>query len=475
MTQLYDQLDAIFHPRNIAFIGIKIGDLTHTHWTRTFWSAEQAFKFKGGLYPVNPRGGELDGHKVYTSLADIPGEVDYVIGTVPAKIAPDIVRQCADKGVRAIHFCTAGFAETGEGSEARLQEELVEMSRRTGVRIIGPNCMGIYCPESRLSFDEDFPREAGHIGFISQSGGNTGYTICEAGWRGLRFSKVISFGNACDLNESDFLEYLTDDPQTEIIALYLEGVKEGRRFFRLMEKATQKKPVLLLKGGQGKAGARAASTHTASLAGNDIIWDAFCRQMNIMRPRDVQQLVDILVTLTFMPGLKGRNMAVIGGGGGASVQLADEFERHGFRLPPVPEHIKKEFLSFSPVAGNMLENPVDFSQNMDNPDSVKRALKLLTDWEEIDFCLSYFRPSQFPGKSFSQFLQGGFTFCNSRGFSSKPLAYVCEDAILPERNNEVYKLREAIINSNIALFYRFSDAAGALKMVIDYNQRKTLH
>jgi len=474
MTQLYDQIDAIFHPRNIAFIGIKIGDPAHTRFTRTFLSAEQAFKFKGGLYLVNPRGGELDGHKVYTSLADIPGEVDYAIGTVSAKIAPEIVRQCADKGVRAIHFFSAGFAETGEDSEARLQEELVEMSLRSGVRIIGPNCMGIYCPESRISFEGDFPREAGHIGFISQSGGNTLYTVHEAGWRGLRFSKAVSFGNACDLNESDFLEYLTDDPQTEIIALYLEGVKEGRRFFRLMEQAARKKPVVLLKGGWGKAGARAASTHTASLAGNDIIWDAFCRQMNIMRPRDVQQLIDILVTLTFMPGLKGRNMAVIGGGGGASVLLADEFERHGFRLPPLPEHIKKEFLSFSPVAGNMLENPVDFS-NIDNPDSVKRALKLLTDWEEIDFCLSFTRPSQAPSEGFSLFLQGGFNFCNSRGLSSKPLAYVSEDAILPERNNEVYKLREAIINSNIALFYRFSDAAEALKMVIDYNQRKALH
>ena len=472
MTQLYDQLDTVFHPRNIAFVGIKIGDPTHTHWTRTFWSAAQAFKFKGGLYPVNPRGGELDGRRVYTSLAEIPGEVDYAIGTVSAKIAPEIVKQCADKGVKAIHFCTAGFAETGESSEAGLQDELVEIARRTGVRIIGPNCMGVYCPESCISFDEEFPREAGHIGYISQSGGNTDYVVREASWRGLRFSKVVSFGNACDLNESDFLEYMIDDPQTEIITLYLEGVKDGKRFFRLMEKAAQKKPVVLLKGGCGKAGARAASTHTASLAGDDVIWDTFCRQLNILRPRNAEQLVDILVTLVRIPGISGRSMAVIGGGGGASVLLADEFERRGFRLPALAERIKKEFLSFSQAAGNMLDNPVDFTQNIANPDTITRALKLLTEWEEIDFCLSFFRPSQNPRENFGQFLQGGLAFCNALGVSSKPVAYVCEDGVLPERNNAMHKLREAIVQSKIALYYRFSDAADALKMVIDYNERR---
>ena len=168
MEVLYKQLDAIFHPRNIAFVGIKISDTTSTHWTRTFWAAERAFQFKGELYPVNPHGGELDGCRVYTSLDEIPGEVDYVIGTVPAHVAPDIVRQCAARGVKAIHFCTAGFAETGEKDVTGLQEEIAGIARETGIRVIGPNCMGIYCPESGLSFDSDFPKEPGHVGLISQ-------------------------------------------------------------------------------------------------------------------------------------------------------------------------------------------------------------------------------------------------------------------------------------------------------------------
>ena len=198
MTELYDSLDRIFHPRSVAFVGISISN--PFHWTRTFWYSCQEFGFQGPLYPVNPSGGELDGCRVYKSLDEIPGNVDYVISTVSAGIAPEIVRNCARKGVKAIHFCTAGFDETGEAVAAGLQGELTRLARETGVRIIGPNCMGIYCPESRLSYGTGFAKEAGNVGFISQSGANSIYVIHEAGWRGVRFSKVVSYGNACDLN-----------------------------------------------------------------------------------------------------------------------------------------------------------------------------------------------------------------------------------------------------------------------------------
>jgi len=472
MTDLYTQIDAIFHPRNIAFVGIKISDPTSTHWTRTFWAAEKAFQFKGDLYPVNPHGGELDGHRVYTSLDEIPGEVDYAIGTVPAPIAPDIVRQCAARGIKAIHLCTAGFAETGEKDVTGLQEEIAGIARETGIRVIGPNCMGIYCPESGLSFDSDFPKEPGHVGLISQSGGNTEYCIREAGWRGVRFSKAVSFGNACDLNESDFLEYMIEDPQTRIIALYLEGVKDGGRFFKLLQRASREKTVLLLKGGYGSAGARATATHTASLAGNAATWDALCRQFNIIRPRNIEQLVDLLATLTFMPDPGGRNMLLIGPGGGASVLLTDEFERRGFHLPALPERLREELLSFSQAAGNMLNNPVDFSQNMGTPGGFERAIKLLTNWDEIDFCVSFFRPSQCPPEAFVEMLSSGLTFNKALDASSKPVCFICEDGVLPERSSVMYQLRQNVAQSGKALYYRFSDAAEALITVVDYNERR---
>jgi acyl-CoA synthetase (NDP forming) len=475
MTKLYDQIDAIFHPGSIAFVGIPLSN--PFHWTRTFWNSPRIFNFEGELYPVNPRGGELDGHKVYTSLDEVPPGVDYAIGTVSARIAPEIVRKCADKGIKAIHLCTAGFDETGEKSAAGLQEEIAGIARRTGIRIIGPNCMGLYCPEARISWDVDFPREPGHVGLISQSGSNGNIIVREAGWRGVRFSKVVSFGNACDLNESDFLEYMIDDPQTKIIALYLEGVKDGARLFRLMKKASQKKPVVLLKVGVGTAGARATATHTASLAGDDAVWEAFCRQVNVMRPQNMAQLVDLLVTLSYIPAPKGRNVAIIGGGGGATVLITDEFERRGFHLPSLPDRLKKELLSFSQAEGNMLNNPIDLSQSMGTPGSMERAIKLLTDWEDIDFCVSFFCPSQISGGHVTFMLQtfmqqNNAAISHSKEAFRRPIVSVIEEGLLPERSNLVYEIRRSITKSGRAVYHRFTDAADALKMVIDYNERK---
>jgi len=470
MTKIYDMLDPIFHPRNVALVGITTSN--PLHWTRTFWSAMREFQFKGPLYPVNPRGGELDGYKVYQSVDEIPGTIDYAIGTVNAKIAPEIVKQCAAKGAKAIHFCTAGFAETGQEDVKGLQDELTRLAHETGIRILGPNCMGIYCPESRVSFDPNFPRESGHVGFISQSGGNSDYVIMEAGWRGVRFSKVISFGNACDLNECDFLEYLIEDPQTEIIAMYLEGVKDGKRFLPLFKKATREKPVVLVKGGCGEAGARATSTHTASLAGNHVIWETLCRQSNAIMVSNVEELVDMLVTLSFIPDPGGRNALLIGPGGGASVLLTDEFERRGFRLPRVPADIRETLMGFTQLAGNMLSNPVDYSQSMMDSGSLEKAVDVLTAWDEIDFCVGFIRPSQMPREAFAALFMWGDALSHAYDISHKPVAYICENGIIPERQKVIFELVQKIVASKKPVYYSFPAAAEALRMVVEYNERR---
>jgi len=470
MTSLYKQIDSIFHPESVAFVGISTSN--PFHWTRTFWDSLREFQFEGPLYPVNPHGGELDGYTVYPSLEDVPGHVDYVISTVNARIAPAIVQSCARKGVKAIHFCTAGFDETGEAGSEGLQQKLALLARETGVRIIGPNCMGIYCPESRLSYDTGFEKEAGNVGLISQSGGNSIYVAREAGWRGIRFSKVISFGNACDLNECDFLEYMIDDPKTTIIAIYLEGVKDGRRLAQLLGRASGRKPVILLKSGLGEAGARATSSHTASLAGDDAIWDALCRQFNVIRPSNAEEMVDVLVTLTYMPDPGGRNALLIGLGGGASVLLTDDFEREGFRLPPLPEDVRQELMSFSQLAGNMLRNPVDYSQDMLESSSLIRAIQVLTAWDGIDFCVGFFRPSQLPPPAWSIVMMWGEALVKAYLESRKPVAFVCDSAVIPERHNKLFPVLQSFINSKVPLYYTFPGIARALRMVVDYNERR---
>ena len=374
--------------------------------------------------------------------------------------------------MKAIHFCTAGFDETGESITAGLQGELTRLARETGVRIIGPNCMGIYCPASRLSYDTGFEKEAGNVGFISQSGANSLYTVREAGWRGVRFSKVISYGNACDLNECDFLEYLTDDPETSVIALYLEGVSDGRRFLRLIERAARNKTVVLIKSGYGEAGARATATHTASLAGNDTIWDTLCHQFNLIRPKNVEEMVDVLVTLSFMPDPGGRNAVLIGIGGGTSVLLTDEFERRGFRLPPLPDSIRKKLMGFSQLAGNMLRNPIDYSQDMISSDKLINAVDILTDWDEVNFCVGFFRPSQMPPGVWLIMLKWSQALVKAYLGSRKPLAFICDNAVLPERHAITFGLWQEFVKAHVALYYSYAGAAEALRLVVRHNERK---
>ncbi len=355
-------LDFLFHPNSIALVGITTAKTWH--WTLTFLEGLLEIGFDRPLYLVNPKGGELKGHKIYTSLKEVPGKVDYVIGLVNAHIAPKLVEECAQKGVRAIHFCTAGFSETGEEDRVKLESELIEVARRKGIRILGPNCMGIYCPKSRLSYSPAFPEESGPVGVISQSGGNSIYLVRQAAQRGVRFSKVISYGNASDINESDLLEYLTHDVDTKIIALYIEGIKDGQRFRRALEEATKEKTVILLKGGATEGGARAAAGHTAALSGSRTTWDALCKQLGIISVSSIEEMIDVLVTLLFLPLPAGRNVVLLGAGGGASVLIADEFESRGLRILPLPPEIVAQIREFTPIAGNILRNPVDYSQAM---------------------------------------------------------------------------------------------------------------
>ncbi len=465
-----ESLEFLFHPRSIALVGVSV---THPeHWTRTFLDGLLEFEFAGPLYVVNLKGGEIEGLKVYPSLQDIPHTIDYVIGLVPARAAPGLVEECAGKGVRAIHFCTAGFSEIGEEEGTRLEAELVEIARRKHIRVIGPNCMGIYCPKSRLSFGQLFPKESGPVGFISQSGGNSNYLVRQAMLRGIRFSKVISYGNACDLNESDFLEYLAADADTKIIAMYIEGVKDGRRFRRLLEEVTKEKVVILLKGGFTEGGARAVAGHTAALAGSEVTWDSLCKQLGIIRVYSLDELVDVLVTLLFMPLLRGRNAALIGFGGGASVLITDEFERAGLKVPQLPQEIIGQIREFTQAAGNILRNPIDYSQSMMNLENVSKTIDIVSRWEGIDFLVKFMRTgqsTQLMGLGDGSFLMMGRAFVKS-GASSKPMAIVLEPSLLPEEAEGILASLQECVSSRLPVYYSFASAANAINLVLSYNE-----
>ena len=464
-------LEFLFYPRSVALAGISISD--PEHWTRTFFDSLLEFDFAGPIYPVNPRGGEIEGLRVYPSLGDIPDMVDYVISTVPNRVAPTLVEECARKGVKAIHFCTAGFSETGQEEGARLELELGRVSRNMGIRIIGPNCMGIYCPESRLSFGADFPKESGPVGVISQSGGNAIAIVKQAMCRGVRFSKVISYGNACDVSESDLLEYLAADPNTKIIALYIEGVKDGKRFLRALEQAAREKVVVLLKGGVTEGGARGAAGHTGSLAGSEATWDSLCRQLGVIRVLSLEEWADVLVTFLFMRPPRGRNVALIGAGGGASVLIADEFEKRGLRVPELPEEIRSRIGEFTQAAGNILRNPVDYSQSVVEPENFAKAIGIVSEWEGIDciigFLMAFSRQSIMAGGLMSLATEG---ILGGSKVASKPMGMMFEPRILPEEVELVFPLMEKFVSSGVPLYYSFARAAQALSLYLDYQETR---
>jgi len=352
-------LDNIFHPRSIAVVGASENLMSAGNW---FIRHLLDYGYTGHIYPITTRQSEIFNVKTYPSLKDTPGPVDYVICCVPASGVLSILNDCTEKGVRAVHLYTGRFRETGIHDAADLEQEILQRAKEIGVRLIGPNCMGMYHPKEGISFVYDLPTDSGDVGMFFQSGGSAGEIIRHSALRGLRFSKVVSYGNALDLNESDYLEYFLQDTETKVIAGYVEGVKDGRRFFSTLRQGARSKPVVLLKAGTGASGAKSAASHTGSLAGSLHMWDAALKQTGAINARNADEMIDLMVGLCFLPPLYGKRVAIVGGGGGKSVLSADAWEAEGFSLPGLTKKIRREIKDRLPeMWWDWIGNPVDVS------------------------------------------------------------------------------------------------------------------
>ena len=316
--ELRAQLDTLFNPKSVAVVGVPRGLKTG----KLFLMALMDQGFPGLIYPVHPQAKEIDGLKAYPSVSDIPGQVDLAIILVPHDRTLSIVRECATKQVKGAVLFTAGYKETNTDEGKALEEELVNVARSAGMRLIGPNCMGLYSPKTGLSFFPELPRESGPVGIISHSGSLANILCHMAPEKGLRFSKAVSLGNECDLTSGDFLAYLGMDPDTRVIGAYLEGIKDGPLFLNALREASLEKPVILWKLGITPEGRRAAASHTGALAGSREIWEGVIRQGGAVPVVGFEAWVDALVGFSLLPSFLGERMAIISGPGGLAVSAA---------------------------------------------------------------------------------------------------------------------------------------------------------
>jgi len=326
---LRQQLDYLFNPKSAAVIGAS------NNLGKWGYHILNLMLAKGGrdIYAVNKNEAEVQGVRAYPSIVEVPGAVDVAVITVPFQDVPAAMRDCVSKGVKTAVIITGGLGETG-GEGARIEQEVLEIARRGGIRFVGPNCMGHFDTSSDFFTVPYLPQVAkGSLALITQSGNTSQAIVALACEVGLGFSKYISSGNEADLHFEDYLEYLAYDDETEIILGYVEGLREGRRFFELAREITRKKPIVLLKAGRTEAGARAALSHTAALAGSDAVFEAAFKQCGVIRVEEVSELIDVVLVLLGQPLPRGRRVGVFSIAGGAAVMAADALMRQGLDLP----------------------------------------------------------------------------------------------------------------------------------------------
>jgi acetyl coenzyme A synthetase (ADP forming)-like protein len=348
-------LEMFTNPRGVAIVGASPspGKLGHAVLQNVI-----QYGYKGRIYPINPKANEILGLPAYPSVKDVPGPVDLAVILVPAKAVPGVMDECGQKGITGAVVISAGFREVGrEGRQ--LEQQLVETAQRYGIRVVGPNVLGIIDTVISLngSFAAGMPRR-GNIAFMSQSGALCTSILDMALGQGIGFSRFYSIGNKADLNEIDFLRAWSEDSETNVIVAYLEGIANGSEFMKVARQVTRRKPVVSIKSGTTSAGSRAASSHTGTLAGSEKAYDAAFKQVGIVRAGSVQELFDYAQAFARQPLPHTDAVAVVTNAGGPGIMASDAIERSGMRLASLTPAIQQDLRAALPSAASVV-NPID--------------------------------------------------------------------------------------------------------------------
>ncbi|MHA1617499.1 MAG: acetate--CoA ligase family protein [Candidatus Njordarchaeales archaeon] len=394
--KIKEQLRPFFEPKSIAVIGAshKEGSPGNVIFYNLMMNYRSG-KLKARVYGVNIKGGELFGEKLYKTILDIPDDVEHAIIVIPAKFTPSIMKECGEKGVKVATIISGGFSEVGN---VELEKQVLEIAREYGIRIIGPNGLGIFdaysgvdtlfIPEKKetdegLKINMPRPR-AGYITFLSQSGALGDAVLDYMYGENLGISKFISWGNKIDVDESEMLLYLMDDETTRVVMMYLEGLKKGgKKLVEIGREFSKRKPIVVLKGGVTEAGARATMSHTASLAGNYRIYETAFKEMGAIVAKNLLELLDMAKALALQPPAKGRNVGVVTNGGGPGILVSDFAERAGLRVPRLSSQTVEELKKY--VSEGVIPsiatfpNPIDLSGSATDESYVVATQLLLED------------------------------------------------------------------------------------------------
>ncbi len=454
MSSTVSDLERIFHPKSLSIVGASSREGS---FGRMFLEGLIRIGF-GEIYPVHPRETELLGLKAYQSIKDIPHEVDIAVLMTPPDSTLQVVQDCAEKGMKGIIVFTAGFGEKGAEGK-KIEQQICTVARSKGIRVIGPNSIGVYCPTSRLlTFPQglmhDITTDGGRVGSFSHSGSFVDYLTYILTNKGIRFSKVVSCGNECDLNAADFLEYFGQDRETKIIISYLEGIKDGRRFFELAREISKEKPIIVWKGGATELGARAAMSHTGALAGAKYVWEAMFEQAGIISVRSFEEIVDCLFCLYYLPLPKGKRIAVVAGMGGTNVGTTDNCIELGLEMARLSDATLERLTQLLPPVGTSVGNPTDIGvATLVAPNLYGETLKILSEDESVDMLLAI----SDPGRPCTQ------SIVEAAKKIEKPLAVTL--FALPEFVAEEYAF---LAQNNVATFGDAKRAVAALAKIGKY-------
>ncbi len=385
-------LRPLFHPEAIAIIG---ASADKSKFSSLVVAVMDMLGYKGRLYLVNPNTNAIPGKKVYATVLDIPCPLDLAVIFVPSRFVMSAIEDCARKGVRTAIIHSAGFAELGDEGRS-LQEAIVRVAESAGMRIVGPNCMGVTSPSSGINMVTAHSPQVyeGNVAFAGQSGWATEYALVTGTERGLGFNTVVSCGNQADLNISDYLDYFGADPETRVVGAYVEGVKDGARFVAAAREAARRKPVVIWKAGLMASGARFTQSHTGSLAGNGTIARAILNQAGVTAAVDIEDAMDAMVAFNspYLP--EGKRVGIIVSTGGIGVAACDACEAAGLEIPGLPGDVHEKLMDFlkqylPPFAGS--SNPIDlvWAPVGKKHEILSRSLELMAPWVDAFICAIY--------------------------------------------------------------------------------------